>query len=118
MATLKEVMCADIDDVFLNLDEFAEEITLDGRTIIAEVERTDIGLRDTTDERGPVVYDSVTIRCRKTYIDTGRYYPEKETWFNGEKWHVFSCDGEELVTLILYKERSCWCKILSLMLKT
>lgn len=104
--TLKDVMDADIDDVFLNTDEFAECIRLDGMTLTAEVERTDIGLRSTTDERGPVVYDSVTIRCRKDYIDTGRYYPEKEVRFNGEKWHVFSCDSEDLVTLILYKERS------------
>lgn len=102
---LKDAMTQDIDDVFLNLDEFAEEIVLDGHAILAVVERNDILLRDTTDERGPVVYDNVTLYVRKKDIVFGKYFPEKQCTFNGEKWHVYSCDNEEMTTLILYKER-------------
>lgn len=102
----KEAAREDIDDVFLCTDEFAEEIVLDGQKMLAVVERTDIGLRDTTDGRGPVSFDSVILYIKRMYIEFGRYYPEKVCILNGEKWYVFSCDCEDLVTLILYKERS------------
>lgn len=106
MQNLKDVMLEDIDDVFLETEEFGEKIVLDSHSILAVVERTDILLRDTVDDRGPVVADSVTLYVRKKDIAYGKYYPEKTCYFNGEKWHVLSCDSEDLVTLVLYKERS------------
>lgn len=104
--TLKDVMTRDIDDVFLNIDEFAEQIVLDDHVMFAVVERSDMILRDTTDGRGPIAYDNITLYVRKKDIAWGKYYPEKACMLNGEKWFVYSCDGEELVTLILFKERS------------
>jgi len=53
-----------------------------------------------------VVNDSVTIRARREQLDSGKYQPGLRVMFNGEAWHVYSCDGGDIVTLKLFKERS------------
>ena len=102
----KDITREERHKVFLNLGEFAEMIELDGRKFKAVVERNDITLRDTTDDRSSVVYDSMTIFCNKEDLASGKYFPEKRVAFNGEYWFVYTCDNEDLVTMTLYKERS------------
>lgn len=102
----QQVVDAERSSVFLNLDEFAEMITLDGVSMAAIVDREDIEFPDVTDDRMAVVNDSVTIRARREQLDSGKYQPGLRAMFNGEAWHVYSCDGGDIVTLKLFKERS------------
>lgn len=104
--TFKDAAIDDIDAVFLETDEFAERITLDGRAMLAVVERDDVEFRDPADDRVNVVYDAATLYVCKTALDAGKYLPGLRVNFNGQVWFVFSCDGEDMVTLKLYKERS------------
>ncbi len=102
----QQVVDAERSSVFLNPDEFAEPITLDGFSMFAIVDREDMEFPDVTDERMAVVNDAVTIRARKEQLESGKYQPGLRVMFNGEAWHVYSCDGGDIVTLKLFKERS------------
>ena len=102
--TFKEIARSEIDRIFLNLDEFAELITLDGQEISAVVEKGNVTFSSMADSRDYVDYDSVTIYCKKEYIDTGKYYSGRDVIFNNQRWKTYTCDGEDLVTLVLYRE--------------
>ena len=98
----------DIDGVFLNGDEFGETIVLDGCELPAVVDRSAMAFTGTTDDRLGLGIDQVTIYFRKCDLINMRakYAPGVQVVFNSEQWYVLSCEIEDLVTLILYKERS------------
>ena len=101
----QQVVDAERSSVFLNLDEFAETVTLDGMSISAIVDYDEVEFPDVSDDRMGVVYDAVSLRVKKCDLK-GKYQPGLVVTFNGEKWRVLSCNGMELAVLKLYKERS------------
>ena len=106
MASLfQQCVREEIDSVFLNLDEFAGPVSLDGRPVKAIVSHEALEFPDASDDRLAVCYDAMTLRLRLEDITPGKYQPELRVNFNGETWRVLSCDRRDVVTLKLYRER-------------
>ena len=104
----KQQCLKDIDAAFLNGDEFGETIVLDGCELPAVVDRSAMGFTGTTDDRLGIGVDQVTIyfrRCDKQNM-RAKYTPGAQVIFNAEQWYVLSCEDEDMVVLMLYKERS------------
>ncbi|MDR2503776.1 MAG: hypothetical protein LBD82_05265 [Deltaproteobacteria bacterium] len=106
MNMFRELLSRDIDDVFLNPDEFAQEITLQGVSMPAALEGPESLLTDggRAGGREGVTYEMVTLRIKDGVIP--RPASGREITFNGEIWFIQRVTPEMgLLTLELYRER-------------
>ncbi|MDT8901839.1 hypothetical protein [Anaeroselena agilis] len=83
---LKELMADDVDDVFLDGDENAEEHDIDGRMILCSFDQ---------DKSTGSQTDGVYVRRRRLSVGTVAlgYWPvpEQKMIIDGEPWYVVDC---------------------------
>lgn len=98
----KDILEQEVRTVFLNTDEFAESVTLEGKTLNAVVDRPEMTwLED--DGRLGVSHKLVVLSVAFSDFPDG-LWPDKRVEFNGERWFVATADHEPLRTIRLYRE--------------
>lgn len=103
---LRDAMRADISRVFLNLDEFAEPVRLNGAKLRAVRAPLELEPMPDDDGRPGVACEGVTL-CLAEGDAPGEFRPHKEVDFNGGRWVVLDCSREEgMLVLRLYRENA------------
>ena len=102
----KAQLDADVRTAFLNPDEFGEEITLNGRRIVAVVDDQGFSFSEDADHRPGVAFENVTL-CVATDEAPGDWLPGTQTSYNHECWYVLSApEAGGMRTISLYRERA------------
>lgn len=102
----KAQLDADVRTAFLNPDEFGEEITLNGRHIVAVVDDQGTSFSEDADHRPGVAFENVTL-CVATDEAPGDWLPGTQVSYNNECWHVLSApEAGGMRTISLYRERA------------
>lgn len=99
---LKDVMNSDIDDVFLDVEEFASKHTIDGKEdVICIFDQN----KSSTNPN-----DGVYIVRRHLFVkqlDLGyRPVPEQKICIDGDYFYVVDCIGERLIEVVLEARNS------------
>ncbi len=104
--SFKDQLLSDIQDVFLNPDEFGEAINLNGRTMPAVVEAFDVAFDQAVGFRPGVSLEGVALHVAEADApDECR--SGREVRFNGERWFVLDANRDAcLRTIRLYRELS------------
>lgn len=99
----------DISAVFLNLDEFAEQIDLDGQEVSAILEDLELSgdtSRDSALYESVSAYEGVTLYVKADCLQF-TYTPHKSCMLNGKQWFVLKSKIEQgLAILELYREKA------------
>ncbi|WP_303238015.1 nitrate reductase [uncultured Bilophila sp.] len=98
----KDILDREIRSVFLNPAEFAESVTLEGRTLDAVVDRPETTWPE-ADDRPGVSHRLVVLSVALSDFPD-ELYPGTSVTFNGERWFVATADREALRTIRLYRE--------------
>ncbi len=97
----KKQLEKDIEQIFMNLEEFAEKIDLDGQEVHAIVEEMQIQ----ADNEREVSFEGITVYVYSACLQY-IYTPHKSCLVNGENWYVLESVNEQGITIIkLYRER-------------
>ncbi|MDE7064424.1 MAG: nitrate reductase [Desulfovibrionaceae bacterium] len=103
---LEEAMRQEVGRVFLNPEEFGEEITLNGRRIVAVADDRGISFSEDADHRPGVTFENVTL-CVAADEAPGDWLPGTQVSYNNECWHVLSAPEAGGMRIIsLYRERA------------
>ena len=107
--SFKDCIAADIQNVFLNQDEFAEVHTVDGRPMGVILD--DDGLQQRDAARGGVHTDGLYKSRRLIYLSKadygGRPVPGKALNLDGRVWYVVSADEDAgMLTIELEANRT------------
>lgn len=95
----------DIDEAFLDLDAFAEEQELAGKTVSVVSEYLEVDPPADAEPRPGVRYEGVTLYV--SLLDMpDEFLPGKRTTWKGEPWWILDADRELLRAIHLYRERS------------
>lgn len=104
--SFKEQLLTDIQDVFLNLSEFGEWITLNGRRIQAVVEAFDVEFDQTAGYRPGVSLEGLVLHVSECDAPD-EFRAGKEIRFNNESWFVLDANRDGcLRTIRIYRELS------------
>ena len=99
MQTLKDILALDVETVFLNTDEFAEEVIYDdGLT-----QKTVIALFEFDQSSGDKPKDSAIIFLRKTDVPAPDY--RHTILANGKTWYMFRDSSKSSVGI---EENGIW----------
>lgn len=102
MSTLQEQIIADIDDIFFNADELAEEVSLNGVTVLA------VPSRSTQSESGQEnAQEHGVLTQRRTYTFRDQDLdPVPVAWeevlLNGEPWIVEEVNPQKVTHKITF----------------
>lgn len=103
---LKQAMADDINRVFLNPEEFGEEISLNGRRVMAVVDDQGISFTEDADHRPGVAFENVILHVA-TEDAPGDWLPGTQVSCNHECWYVLSApEAGGMRTIHLYRERA------------
>lgn len=102
----REMLAADLREVFLDPGEFAESVELAGHEDVPCVcEPLELTPSDGHD-RPAVSYEGLTIYVSAAAVPD-ELHPQRETTFRGQRWFVLeSSTGESMRTIRLYRERT------------
>jgi hypothetical protein len=93
---LKDVMDSDIDDVFLDTDDFAKKHSIDDQEMLCIIDE---------DKSSNNKTDGVhTVRRRLFVKQTSMGYrpvPEQKMKIDNQYWYVVDCVGEGLIEVVL-----------------
>lgn len=104
--SFKSQIEADLRDVFLHLEEFGEEINLDGRTLPAVVEAFPVDFDQAAGFRPGVSLEGVTLHVAEADAPN-EFRSGREVRFNGERWFVLDAERDGcLRTIRIYRELS------------
>jgi hypothetical protein len=106
MTTFKDQLLDDLDSVFLNLDEFAVEINLNGNTITAIADDSDGSFDSSSGQSGfadpsglGLQMTTRTLRIKQT--DAEGLMPEQSVTVNDERWIVDSIKTEDGMAIVV-----------------
>ncbi len=102
MSLFKDVLTSEIHNVFLNSDEFAERIILNGKSFNAVVDRSEMGWPEADDRPG--VSNRIVVLGMALSDFPDDLWPGKRVEFNGDRWTVDTADREAFRTVRLYRE--------------
>lgn len=102
MSLFKGILLEEIARVFLNPEEFAETLTLNGKTLKAVVDRPEAAWPE-ADERPGVAHEFVVLAVALADFPD-ELWPGKRVDLNGDRWTVYTADREALRTIRLYRE--------------
>ena len=103
---LNEVMQQEVGRVFLNPDEFGEEVTLDGRRVMAVVEDQGLSFSEDSDHRPGVAFENVILHVAADEAP-GDWLPGTQVNYNHDCWHVLSApEAGGMRAVSLYRERA------------
>lgn len=102
MSLFKGILLEEIARVFLNPEEFAERVSLNGKTLPAVVDRPEAAWPE-ADERPGVAHEFVALAVALADFPD-ELWPGKRVEMNGDRWTVCTADREALRTIRLYRE--------------
>ncbi len=104
--SFKDQLLTDIQDVFLNLNEFGEWISFNGRRIQAVVEAFDVEFDHAEGFRPGVSLEGLVLHVSECDAP-GDFRAGKEIRFNDESWFVLDANRDGcLRTIRIYRELS------------
>lgn len=106
MLTFKDAAVSDVDAVFLNDHDFAEEVEFMGEQRLAVVERNGVRFPDVDDDRRGVGMETLTLHI-SWHTAPAVLSPGLVVSFESERWHVLDAEPEMgMLIVTLYRETS------------